>query len=231
LFSCASIPSLNALDNVALPMMFQDIEKDEREEKSLELLKLVDLSDRADHLPNQLSGGQQQRVAIARALSVNPEIILADEPTGNLDSKTGQFIMDFLSKIQNDEGKTIIIVTHDLNLVKNASVSFLSFSMPSPPLPISRPGRAVFIIKLRLRPKLKGFIGIKPASFLLALARQQKLLITMLLPRLIKQRPTSTFIPLMSVMRPNLELATVMAPINYSGEFGITISPLTFPFT
>ena len=111
------IPNLTALENVSLPMMFQDIEKDEREEKSLELLKLVDLSDRADHLPNQLSGGQQQRVAIARSLANDPEVILADEPTGNLDTITGEKVMKFLEKL-NKNGKTIIMVTHDQELAK-----------------------------------------------------------------------------------------------------------------
>ncbi|MBI3334472.1 ABC transporter ATP-binding protein [Candidatus Pacearchaeota archaeon] len=106
------IPNLTALENVALPMLFQGIEKDEREEKAWGLLKLVELEDRADHYPNQLSGGQQQRVAIARALANNPEIILADEPTGNLDTKTGEKVMQFLEEF-NKQGKTIILITHD----------------------------------------------------------------------------------------------------------------------
>lgn len=114
------IPTLTALGNVMLPLEFQDVDTAIAKKKAFELLKLVGLGDRAYHLPSQLSGGQMQRVAIARALSVDPEIILADEPTGNLDSKTGQFIMDFLSKIQNENGKTIIMVTHDLNLVRHA---------------------------------------------------------------------------------------------------------------
>jgi len=114
------IPTLTAMENVMLPLEFQDVDTPVAKKKALELLNLVGLGDRTHHLPSQLSGGQMQRVAIARALSVDPEIILADEPTGNLDSKTGQFIMDFLSKIQNKDGKTIIIVTHDLNLVKHA---------------------------------------------------------------------------------------------------------------
>jgi putative ABC transport system ATP-binding protein len=103
-----------------LPLEFQDVDSSTAKEKALELLKLVGLEDRVHHLPSQLSGGQQQRVAISRALSVDPEIILADEPTGNLDSKTGEFIMNFLSKIHGDDNKTIIIVTHDLHLVKHA---------------------------------------------------------------------------------------------------------------
>jgi len=106
------IPNLTAKENIMLPMLFQETEKDEREEKAEELLMLVDLADRGDHYPNQLSGGQQQRVAIARALANDPEIILADEPTGNLDSKTGEMVMKFLDK-SNKDGKTIIMVTHD----------------------------------------------------------------------------------------------------------------------
>lgn len=111
------IPNLTALGNVALPMLFQNIDKDEREERAEELLKLVDLSDRTDHYPNQLSGGEQQRVAIARALANNPEIILADEPTGNLDTKTGEIVIEFLEKL-NKQGKTIIMITHEPELAK-----------------------------------------------------------------------------------------------------------------
>jgi putative ABC transport system ATP-binding protein len=105
------IPNLTAKENVMLPMLFQDTAKVEREKKAEELLKLVDLEERMDHYPNQLSGGQQQRVAIARALANEPEVILADEPTGNLDTRTGKIVMDFLQKL-NSEGRTIIMVTH-----------------------------------------------------------------------------------------------------------------------
>jgi len=105
------IPNLTAKGNVMLPMLFQGIEREQREERAEKLLQMVDLGDRMDHYPNQLSGGQQQRVAIARSLANDPEVILADEPTGNLDSKTETKIMDFLIKL-NKEGKTIIIVTH-----------------------------------------------------------------------------------------------------------------------
>lgn len=94
-----------------LPMLFQGRNKEEREERAEILLEMVGLKDRMDHYPNQLSGGQQQRVAIARSLANDPEVILADEPTGNLDSKTEIKIMDFLTKM-NSLGKTIIIVTH-----------------------------------------------------------------------------------------------------------------------
>lgn len=111
------IPNLTAKENVALPMLFQNRNKEERDERAEELLKLVDLSDRADHYPNQLSGGQQQRVAIARSLANNPEIILADEPTGNLDSRTEESIMNFLNEL-NQNGKTIIMVTHEPHLAE-----------------------------------------------------------------------------------------------------------------
>jgi len=114
------IPTLTALENVMLPLEFQDVDSFTAKKKAFDLLKLVGLEDRVNHLPSQLSGGQQQRVAISRALSVDPEIILADEPTGNLDSKTGAFIMNFLAKIHGSDSKTIIIVTHDLHLVKHA---------------------------------------------------------------------------------------------------------------
>jgi len=114
------IPTLTALQNVMLPLEFQEIDTHTARKKSTGLLKLVGLAERMNHLPSQLSGGQMQRVAIARALAVDPEIILADEPTGNLDSKTGHFIMDFLSTIHKEQGKTIIVVTHDPDLVKYA---------------------------------------------------------------------------------------------------------------
>jgi len=109
------IPNLTARGNIMLPMMFQEYDKEEQESKARELLKLVELEDRGDHYPNQLSGGQQQRVAIARALANNPEVILADEPTGNLDSKTGEKIMRLLENL-NKQGKTVIMVTHDSEL-------------------------------------------------------------------------------------------------------------------
>ena len=112
------IPNLTAKENVMLPMLFQNIEKEEREVKAKQLLKSVELEDRAEHYPNQLSGGQQQRVAIARALANDPEVILADEPTGNLDIKTGEKVLQFLKDL-NKKGKTIIIVTHDKSLAEN----------------------------------------------------------------------------------------------------------------
>ena len=119
------INTLTALENVALPMVFQDIERDERIERAKHILEMVDLGDRMHHRPTELSGGQQQRVAIARSLANEPEVILADEPTGNLDSKTGNMVIDFLRKL-NKEGKTIIIVTHDVNVARHAHrVNFL----------------------------------------------------------------------------------------------------------
>jgi len=111
--------NLNAKENIMMPMMFQNISSKDRDEKAEQLLRAVELTDREKHKPGEMSGGQQQRVAIARALSNNPEVILADEPTGNLDSKTGEIVMEFLKKL-NSEGKTIIIVTHDLNIAKQA---------------------------------------------------------------------------------------------------------------
>jgi len=106
------IPNLTAKENVMLPMMFQGTEIFEREEVAERLLKLVDLGDRANHYPNELSGGQMQRVAIARALANDPEGVLADEPTGNLDSATGNSILEVFEQLNRD-GQTIVMVTHD----------------------------------------------------------------------------------------------------------------------
>src|SRR3989344_5069855 len=113
------IPTLTALDNVMLPMTFQNIPREERLKIAKNLLVKVGLGHRVGHLPSQLSGGEKQRVAIARALSNNPEVILADEPTGNLDSKTGEEIMKMLKGL-NKDGKTIVMVTHDTDLTKYA---------------------------------------------------------------------------------------------------------------
>ena len=112
------IPTLTAIENVILPAVFQGIPEEERHRKSQKLLALVGLKDRIYHKPNELSGGQQQRVALARALINDPEIILADEPTGNLDSKSGEQIMGLLNSLHFKEKKTIILVTHDINLVQ-----------------------------------------------------------------------------------------------------------------
>lgn len=109
------ISTLTALENVMLPMEFQDY--DDAHQKAVEALELVGLKDRMYHKPKELSGGQQQRVAIARAISNNPEVILADEPTGNLDSKTGKEIMEIFQTLHN-QGTTVVLITHDQNLVK-----------------------------------------------------------------------------------------------------------------
>ncbi len=118
------IPNLTARENVMLPMLFQDTEEDQRIERAEYLLNLVGLGDRMDHYPGQLSGGQQQRVAVARSLANDPEVILADEPTGNLDTKTGEHVMQFLGEL-NKKGKTIIMVTHSPELAhKHAQIIY-----------------------------------------------------------------------------------------------------------
>lgn len=113
------LPTLTAIENVMLPMEAMNAPRNYARDRAKKLLESLGLGDRLNHKPNQLSGGQQQRVAIARALANDPEVILADEPTGNLDSKTGLFVMDFLGRM-HDNGKTIILVTHDLDLVRYA---------------------------------------------------------------------------------------------------------------
>jgi putative ABC transport system ATP-binding protein len=105
--------NLSALENIMLPMVFQGIPQEERKKRALKLLDLVGLKERYHHKPSELSGGEQQRVAIARSLSNDPEIIIADEPTGNLDSKTGKVIMEMLTEFYKKSKKTIIVVTHD----------------------------------------------------------------------------------------------------------------------
>ncbi|OGF21346.1 ABC transporter ATP-binding protein [Candidatus Falkowbacteria bacterium RIFOXYB2_FULL_38_15] len=107
------VPSLSAIENVILPLFFQDVERKKSESRALELIKSVGLEKRYKHKPRELSGGEQQRVAIARALVADPEIILADEPTGNLDSENGKKIMDLLVDLWKEHKKTLIIVTHD----------------------------------------------------------------------------------------------------------------------
>jgi len=113
------LPRTTALDNVALPMIYAGYSKSERTERATEVLAQVNLSDRMDHQPNQLSGGQRQRVAIARALVNKPSIILADEPTGNLDSKTSVEIMNLFNEIHRN-GNTVILVTHEEDIAKYA---------------------------------------------------------------------------------------------------------------
>lgn len=107
------IPSASAQDNVELPLRINGKSKKEAREKAVSLLKLVGLGGRVDHRPGELSGGEQQRVAIARALANDPHIILADEPTGNLDTRTGQHILDLLGKLSSEKGYTIVVITHD----------------------------------------------------------------------------------------------------------------------
>jgi len=107
------VQTLSALQNVELPMIFQGISKSERHRKAKDLLEKVGLADRIRHRPNELSGGERQRVAVARSLANDPEIILADEPTGNLDTESGQSILDLLKQLSTRDGKTVIIVTHD----------------------------------------------------------------------------------------------------------------------
>jgi putative ABC transport system ATP-binding protein len=107
------IQSLTAQQNVELPMIFLGVKKSARAERARLLLEKVGLGERLEHRPNELSGGERQRVAIARALANDPEIILADEPTGNLDSETGATILDLLKRLSVEEGKTMILITHD----------------------------------------------------------------------------------------------------------------------
>ncbi len=110
------IPTLTALDNVELPMMYQGVERKVRRERAQHLLEQVGLGDRLNHRPTELSGGEQQRVATARALANDPEVLLADEPTGNLDSKSGKQIMQLLTQLNEEKGMTVILVTHDATI-------------------------------------------------------------------------------------------------------------------
>jgi len=112
------IPKTNALRNVELPMLYAGVPKAERRKRAQELLELVEMSDRANHLPEELSGGQKQRVAIARAMANDPAIILADEPTGALDTKTGRLVMDLFHKLNEEQHKTIVLITHSPELAE-----------------------------------------------------------------------------------------------------------------
>ena len=114
------IHTLSAIENVVLPTLFQDVPKEKSTARAKELLTILGLGERLNHKPNELSGGQQQRVAIARALINDPEILLADEPTGNLDSTSGNQILDLLVDFHQKQKKTIILITHDMYLVKYA---------------------------------------------------------------------------------------------------------------
>ena len=115
------IGTLTAFNNIKLPLEFQEYSNDEADKRVNEILKIVKLEDKKKNLPSQMSGGQQQRVSIARCLVTNPKIILADEPTGALDSVTGKEVLETLSRLWKEEGKTVIMITHDLNLAKYAS--------------------------------------------------------------------------------------------------------------
>jgi putative ABC transport system ATP-binding protein len=112
------IPRSSALNNVALPMLYAGKSRSERIHRAKELLKLVDMEDRGNHRPNELSGGQKQRVAIARSMANDPAIILADEPTGALDTHTGRMVMDIFHRLHEEQGKTIILISHNLELAE-----------------------------------------------------------------------------------------------------------------
>lgn len=118
------IPVLSAFENVELPMLIAGVPSKERESRAQELLKMVGLADRVHHRPDELSGGEQQRVAIVRALANKPSIVLADEPTGDLDSKTGKEVVQALRDLSNREGATVIIVTHDPTVASMTSRVF-----------------------------------------------------------------------------------------------------------
>ena len=107
------IHTLTGLENVALPLTFQGVSREDRKKRAIDLLEMVGLGDRLSHKPSELSGGEQQRVAIARALVNDPDILLADEPTGNLDSETGEGVMNLLEKLNKERGMTVVIVTHN----------------------------------------------------------------------------------------------------------------------
>jgi len=114
------IPNMSAFENVLLPLELQEMDQGKAERRAKEILKLVGLEDKIRNLPGQLSGGEQQRVSIARSLAANPDIILADEPTGALDSVTGREVLEMLYRLWKTEGKTVILVTHDQNLARYA---------------------------------------------------------------------------------------------------------------
>lgn len=114
------LPRMTALENVMFPMWLKGVPKDEREEKAMELLRLVGLEHRVSHTPAEMSGGEKQRVAIARALANDPAFVLADEPTGNLDSKTGRDVMDLLERLHEEKSMSLIMVTHEKELAQEA---------------------------------------------------------------------------------------------------------------
>lgn len=112
------ISRTSALKNVELPMLYSGVPKTERTKRAMELLEIVEMTDRISHMPNELSGGQKQRIAIARAMANDPSIILADEPTGALDSATGRLVMDLFHKLHKEQGKTIVLITHNPELAE-----------------------------------------------------------------------------------------------------------------
>ena len=114
------LPTMNAVENVALPLSFRGVSRKERLKKALHYMKLVGVKDQAQHMPSQMSGGQQQRVGIARALVVDPKIIFADEPTGNLDSRTTMEVLRLMQRIVKERSQTLVMVTHDNNLASYA---------------------------------------------------------------------------------------------------------------
>lgn len=115
------LPTFTASENVQIPMFETDRSAPDRRERSVELLKLVGLAHRLDHLPSKLSGGERQRVAIARSLANGPSVVLADEPTGNLDSENAHLVLDLIIRLQQEQGRTLILVTHDSSIAGRAS--------------------------------------------------------------------------------------------------------------
>ena len=116
------IQTMTALENVALPLMFKGVDKKEREERAMEMLKMVGLENRAYHRPNEMSGGQQQRVGIARAFASNPQVVFADEPTGNLDSRTTDEVMRLITNLVHANNQTMVLVTHDSAVAQYADM-------------------------------------------------------------------------------------------------------------
>jgi putative ABC transport system ATP-binding protein len=117
----ALIPTLTAYENVEMPLLLNNVKASERRARVAEMLEAVDLTDRAHHRPDQLSGGQQQRVAVARALSIRPSLVLADEPTANLDTDNGRQVMDIMQKLNRETGVTFVFATHDPRVISYAS--------------------------------------------------------------------------------------------------------------
>ena len=117
----ALIPTLTAFENVEMPLLLNGKSPAERKQRAMDLLKAVDMTERAHHRPDQLSGGQQQRVAVARALATDPKLILADEPTANLDTENGEQVMELMKRLNKETGTTFVFATHDPRVIKYAS--------------------------------------------------------------------------------------------------------------